>query len=321
MSCKVLITGGTGYLGGRIAANLAVENKFLLRVTVPPGADKQRPPLPGNEIVVMDLSNDQQIHEACQGVDCIIHLAAMNEIECAADPEGALTVNGLGTLKLIRKAEAFGVKRLIYMSTAHVYGSPLVGTLTEASLPRPVHPYAITHRVAEDFVFSAVSHRSLEGIVIRLSNALGSPLHSQVNRWSLVANDLCRQVVCTGKIKLNSSGVQQRDFISITDVCAAIRHFIELPVNQSGDGLFNLGGDKSISIIELAETISERSQAIWGFKPSINRPSVEPEEKVGLGLNYSMEKLKSTGFELKGSIQDAIDETLLFCANHFKETI
>jgi UDP-glucose 4-epimerase len=314
---KVLITGGTGYLGGRIAADLATENRFFLRLTVPEDADKPSLLLPGNEIVYMDLLNDEQIRAACRGVCCIIHLAAKNEIDSAMDQEGALAINGLGTLKLIRMAEAEGVERFIYLSTAHVYGAPLLGTITEANLPRPVHPYAITHRVAEDFVFSALSRRSMQGIVIRLSNALGSPVHPSVNRWSLVSNDLCRQAVSSGKMQLNSPGMQKRDFIPISDVCAAIRHFIELPEVELGDGLFNLGGENSLSIIELAEIIAERTRNAFGFTPPIIRPNVSSSGEMESPLIYSIDKLKKTGYKLTGNIKDAIDETLLFCAKHF----
>lgn len=315
MSPKVLITGGAGYLGGRIAADLTAWNKFSIRLTIRESEDHALY-VPENEILTMDLLNDEQIQAACKGVYCIIHLAAMNEIDCAKDPERALAVNGLGTMKLIKMAEAEGVERFVYISTAHIYGAPLQGIITEATLPRPVHPYAITHRVAEDFVFSALSRSNMQGIVIRLSNALGSPVHPSVNRWSLVANDLCRQVIRTGEIQLHSSGMQERDFIPIVDVCAAVRHFIELPEAELGNGLFNLGGDNPLRIIDLAEIIAERTQEIFGFKPPIIRPSVELGEEME-SLIYSIDKLKSTGFRLKGNIYEAIDETLLFCVKHF----
>jgi UDP-glucose 4-epimerase len=317
MSPKVLITGGAGYLGGRIAADLTAWNKFSIRLTIRENEDNHSLYVPENEIVAMDLLKDEQIRAACKGVYCIIHLAAMNEIDCAKDPEKGLAVNGLGTLRLIRMAETEGVERFVYISTAHVYGAPLQGIITEDTLPRPVHPYAITHRVAEDFVFSALSRRSMQGIVIRLSNALGSPVHPSVNRWSLVANDLCRQVVTTGKIQLHSPGVQKRDFVPLVDVCAAIRHFIELPGAKLGNGLFNLGGEHSLRIMDLAEIIAERTQEIFGFKPPIIRPSLESGEGMESSLIYSIDKLKSTGFRLEGNIKNAIDETLLFCAKYF----
>jgi len=317
MSNKILITGGTGYLGGRIAADLIAVNKFPVRLTVLPNEGNYPSDLSDCEIVPMDLLDDQQINVACRGVGCIIHLAAMNEIESAMDPERALAVNGLGTLKLIQIAEAEGVERFIYMSTAHVYGAPLVGNITEATLPRPIHPYAITHRVAEDFVLAALSQCRIQGIVIRLSNAVGSPVHPSVNRWSLVVNDLCRQVVNNGKMQLRSSGMQMRDFIPIVDVCAAIKHFLILPEVELDDGLFNLGGENSLRIIDLVEIIADRSLDIFGFRPSIIKPSAVPGEGTESPLFYSIDKLKKTGYKLNGNIINAIDETLLFCEKHF----
>jgi UDP-glucose 4-epimerase len=84
----------------------------------------------------MDLTNDREVRAACEGMDTIIHLAALNEHESLADPMGALLVNGAGTLKLLEAAIAEGVRRVIYFSTAHVYGSPLIGRITEATVPR-----------------------------------------------------------------------------------------------------------------------------------------------------------------------------------------
>lgn len=314
---KVLVTGGTGYLGGRIVNELAADNKHYVRATALLVNQKVIVTSPSSEIVHMDLLNDEQIRSACRDVDCIIHLAAVNEIISAREPERALAVNGMGTLKLIRAAEEEGVKRFIYMSTAHIYGAPLAGSITEATLPRPVHPYAITHRVAEDFVLSALSRQALQGVVIRLSNALGSPADPQVDRWSLVANDLCRQVVSNGKMQLRSAGLQMRDFINIADVCGAIKHFMELPESTLDDGLFNLGGENPLSIINLAEIIAQRYQDIFGREPQIIRPPVDSDEAVPAHLFYSIDKLKSTGFKPNGTIEDAIDETLLFCEQHF----
>ena len=110
------------------------------------------------------------------------------------------------------------VERFIYFSTAHIYGAPLEGTITEKSLPSPVHPYAITHRAAEDYVIAAAKQKRIQGTVLRLSNSFGAPVSPHVNRWTLLANDLCRQAVEKGTITLRSNGCQYRDFICLTDV-------------------------------------------------------------------------------------------------------
>ena len=86
------------------------------------------------------------------------------------------------------------VKRLVYMSTVHVYGERMTGgaTLTEDMRPEPRAPYAIA-RLASEHLAAALSRKGIEVVVLRLTNSMGAPAHPAVDRWTLVANDLCRQ--------------------------------------------------------------------------------------------------------------------------------
>ncbi|HWR73336.1 MAG TPA: SDR family oxidoreductase, partial [Nitrospirota bacterium] len=263
-----------------------------------------------------DMTDVRSLDIACREVETVIHLAAMNEIDSAANPEQALLINGLGTLKLLQAAERAGVKRFIYFSTAHIYGAPLTGTITEKTLPRPVHPYAITHRVAEDFVLSAHDAGNMTGIVLRLSNAFGEPATPDINRWTLIGNDLCRQAVTTGSLVLRSSGVQQRDFIPLDDVSAAVIHLLDLPADECGDGIFNLGSGQSYSIMEFAERVQSRCTSMLGFTPPIKRPQPDPTERAE-PLNYRSDKLKATGYAPGNGFDDEIDRTVRFCRETF----
>ena len=253
---RVLITGGLGYVGGRIAEYLSLNSDFHLAL----GTRRYRAERPGwlrkGELVRMDLGSEKSLEEACSGVRYLIHLAGLNEIDSLNDPEKALLINGGGTLRLLRTAQNAGVERFLYFSTAHVYGAPLEGTITEETVPKPVHPYAITHRVAEDFVLATHKNDALTGIVFRLSNSFGSPNSPYADRWTLIVNDLCRQAVEKRKLMLRSSGLQQRDFIALEDVGKAVVYFLGLQRSECGDGLFNLGGDGSMRIIDLAELVS-----------------------------------------------------------------
>lgn len=319
MKDSVLITGGLGYVGGRIARTLAESNTLFLRLSTRQAGMQPPTWLRNGDIVPLDLMSEEDLDKACHGMRCVIHLAAMNEIDSAKDPEQALVVNGLGTLKLLRAAERAGVERFIYFSTAHVYGAPLVGEISEQTIPRPVHPYAITHHIAEDFVLAANDQGILTGIVLRLSNGFGAPINAEVNRWTLIANDLCRQAVTSRKLVLRSSGLQRRDFITLTDVGRAVTHFIGLLASDCRDGLFNLGGETSLRIIELTERIADRCEAVLGFKPPIERVEPKPGESSA-SLEYRIDKLKATGFNLTGDFNEEIDATLRLCQTAFGGT-
>ena len=317
MSQRILITGAFGYVGGRVAQTLAAGGAAVSLGTRQVYASSPVW-LQEAEVVPMDWHSTATLQTACAGVDAIVHLAAMNEIDAARDMQGALEVNGMWSLRLLEAAQAAGVRRFVYLSTAHVYGAPLTGVIDESQVPRPAHPYAVTHKVAEDFVLAAHDSRKIEGVVLRLSNGFGAPAHPAVNRWTLLVNDLCRQAVATRTLVLQSAGLQQRDFITLEDAAQAIAHALALPQNLLGDGLFNLGGDASIRVIDMAELVAARCMIVLGFTPGIKRPEPRAGEmqagEAQASLVYSSEKLKRTGWLPARRHAIEVDATLALCA-------
>ena len=314
MSNSVLLTGGLGYLGGRLACSL-VASGFEVRCGT--RRCSMAPPdwLPAMSIAELDWSSIDSLTDACRGVDQVIHLAAMNEVESALDPLGALQMNGLASLRLLEAGKAAGVRRFVYFSTAHVYGASLKGVIDEATLPKPVHPYAITHKVAEDFFLAAHDKKQIEGVVVRLSNGFGAPVTPNIDRWTLLVNDLCRQAATSGELRLKSAGVQLRDFVTLGDIARAVNHLLRLGADQLGDGLFNLGGCQSISILEMTERVATRWRVLTGRDIEVIRPASNcsaPE-----AFDYRCDKLFETGFALKSQVDQEIDNTLRLCLEAF----
>ena len=314
MTTSVLLTGGLGYLGGRVAQALVVAGYHVRCGTRQPAA---LPPvwLPKMRMVHLDWDSDDALAQACRGVDSVVHLAAMNEIESAKDPVSALQINALASLRLLEVAKRSGVRRFVYFSTAHVYGAPLQGDIDEARVPRPVHPYAITHRVTEDFVLAAHDRKQIEGVVVRLSNGFGAPATAAVDRWTLLVNDLCRQAATKGELRLNSNGMQIRDFITLGDVARAVEHLLRLELPLVGDGLFNLGSGHATSILAMTERVATRWRLLVGGDILIVRPTADTGPVPV--LNYRCDKLAATGFTLSEQIDREIDDTLRLCIHTF----
>ena len=109
---------------------------------------------------------------------------------------------------------------------------------------------------AEDFVAFFNQYHGMQTLIFRLSNGYGYPMDKDINRWTLVFNDLCRQAVGIGRIVLKSTGKQHRDFISLHDVSRAVFHFLFVCPDKWGDGIYNLGGNLSMSILDAAYKIS-----------------------------------------------------------------
>lgn len=301
---RVLITGGFGYLGGAIACQLAKKG-FTVRLS---SRDKRKSPqwLPHAETSILKLQCEASIEQSLKDVDIVIHLAAMNEIECANNPELAVEINTIGSLSLIKKAISAKVNKFLYFSTIHVYGSSLTGIIDENILPTPTHPYAITHKSAEDFLLARSNDINLN--IIRLSNSFGPPMHYNINRWTLLVNDICKQAIITGKIILKSDGSQQRDFITLDDVARATFHLLK--INNTNE-VYNLGGENTLSILDMANLVADRSKDLLGYRPQIIR-RVATRQIKHQTLEYNINKLKKTGFALQKNICEAIDQTLMF---------
>jgi UDP-glucose 4-epimerase len=158
---KILITGGMGYVGGRLAVHLAQAGHQIVLGS----RNASSPPvwLPQAEVLQIAWGDAGALEQSCDGVDVVIHAAGMNAQDCAADPAAALGFNGVATARLVAAACRAGVQRFIYLSTAHVYASPLVGAITEETCPRNMHPYATSHIAGEHAVLYANQHKQIRG--------------------------------------------------------------------------------------------------------------------------------------------------------------
>ena len=314
---KILITGGFGYIGSRLVVNLNNEGHEIIigsrNLTYQPNWIAQA------KIVFTDWNNSLALEEICSGVDVVIHTAGMNSQDCFLDPDKALEFNGIATARLVSSAISVGVKRFIYLSSAHVYSSPLVGNISESTEPKNIHPYCTSQIFGENSILDANKSGEIEGLVLRLSNSFGFPVNTKANCWMLLVNDLCRQLVTTKKIILSSNGLQTRNFISLNNVSRVISHFLALKKDDLLDGLFNVGSDCSISVLEMASNIARCSELEFGSKVSIESLSVE-QNKRNIKLKYDISKLKSTGINFRDDINEEITQTLRVCKNQYDQT-
>ena len=308
-----LITGGLGYLGGRLALALR-EQLPQARVILGVRPRKVHPRWAETfETCEMSLGDIPMPDVLPHGIDTLVHLAALNETQCGRDPGQAMRVNAMGTHHLLEDALRAGVGRVVYFSTFHVYGALTGERITEQTPTRSSHPYAFSHRAAEDIVGYFRQYRNLPGVVLRLSNAFGAPADMGVDRWTLVMNDLCRQAVETGRLALTSSGLQHRDFIPLSDVASAVMHLAANP-DIWEDGLFNLGSGRSISILDAAGHVARVFAQTFGAPPPpIVSPAPRPEE-TSKPVVFAIDKLLRTGFVPAGDMDAEIRDCLLLCA-------
>ena len=314
----VMITGGFGFLGGRIAGHLQEAGHTVI-LGSRQAADAPEW-LPGAQVVRLLWEDVAALERACQGVDTIVHAAGMSAQDCATDPVAALAFNGVATARLVAAANRAGVQRFIYLSTAHVYGRPLMGTITEETCPRNLHPYATSHLAGEHAILSANQRGQIEGIVLRLSNAFGAPVHKDVNCWMLLVNDLCKQAVQTRKLVLQTSGLQQCDFIGMTEVCRVTEHLAVGNGSSTQPSIFNVGSGVSQSVLAMAQSIQQRCAQVLGFESVLQRVQGEADEPPPM-LSYRVDNLAALGIKSESLENLAeIDSLLRFCQSTFTKT-
>ena len=310
---NILITGGFGYIGGRLAKAIVsnTNHRVILGSRKPQKIPVQ---LLGASSVITNWDSSESLDNIMRGVDVVIHASGMNAKDCEDDPDMALQVNGIATSNVLMAAIKQKVGRFIYLSTIHVYGAPLSGRITEDSPTRGTHPYATSHQAGEDAVLIESKKGNIEGVVVRLSNAFGPPVYNDVNCWMLLVNDLCRQAVNQQKLALNSSGRQKRDFVSLTNVCSAIIHLTECRLEHADNYLFNIGGNWAPSILEMSQKFSWRYAKLTGVVLEI-KLNQDDNFSYFDSIDYSTEKLKSIGFapSKDNSVNQELDDLIYFC--------
>jgi UDP-glucose 4-epimerase len=314
LSGKIVITGAGGYVGGRLV-RLVRERDQQVHAVV-----REAEPRLDVEQTVCDLAQVDLgvLASACEGAETVIHLAGNDEVVAAKRPATALAETIVATERVAEACAANGIKRLVYVSTVHVYGARIApdATLAEEMRPEPRSAYAIS-RLASEHVAATLSSGAYDLVVLRLTNSVGAPDDPSVDRWSLVANDLCRQGSLTGKLVLRSSGVQWRDFVPLEDVCSVILAAGEAEDPVLPAGTYNLGSGRSITVRSLAQMIQDTFEQLTGSRPQLVAP--EPEADPPGPYHVSVQRLGTHGIALDGRLEDAVAETARFCLDHREE--
>lgn len=255
---------------------------------------------------------------ACAGVDTVVHLAGDNEVIAARDPASALGGTVLATERLVEAAREARVRRLVYMSTVHVYGERIAprAAVTEDMRPEPRAVYAIA-RLASEHLAASLASAGIDVVVLRLTNSLGAPAHPAVDRWTLVANDLCRQGALTGRLVLRSSGVQWRDFVALSDVRAIVAAASRVDEPVLPAGTYNLGSGRSMTIRQLAGLVQDAFEQRTGARPELEAP--DPGTEQPEPYRVSVERAAQHGLRAETPVEQAVDESVAFCLEHSDE--
>jgi UDP-glucose 4-epimerase len=252
---RFIVTGGAGFIGSNLVEGLVELGDVTIIDDLSSGnLDNLGHLLKRDEVSLERLSvTDLEVMKPhFEDIDCVFHLAAVSNISSSvADPLRTNEVNVKGTLNVLLAARDSGVKKVVFTSSASVYGDTEEVPTTENALPDPLSPYAVTKLAGEHYcnVFSDLY--GLETTSLRPFNVYG-PRQDPNSQYAGVIPLFIRSLLEGEAPMIDGDGEQTRDFVYIKDV---VRAFIQAKDHRA-KGAYNIAGGKGISVNELFREVS-----------------------------------------------------------------
>jgi nucleoside-diphosphate-sugar epimerase len=200
-----------------------------------------------------DIRFPEKAVEAFSGVEGLFHLAAISSVERSIlEPELVHEVNATGTLNVLLAAREHKVKRVVFISSASVYGNPRVLPISEEQELRPLSPYGATKVAGEAYACSFYNLDFLETVSLRLFNIFG-PRQDPTSPYSGVISKFLEALVSGRKPTLFGDGEQTRDFLYVEDACRAM--LLAMEKEEAAGEVFNIASMKETSISSLGKII------------------------------------------------------------------
>ncbi|QIS06930.1 NAD-dependent epimerase/dehydratase family protein [Nocardia brasiliensis] len=247
---RVLVTGANGYLGAAVVAALRAGGHEVVGLV---RHDRSRVPA-GVPVRSADLRDPAALAVAVRDVDAVCHLAGCTRVrESFADPLGYFEVNVGGTVALLRALAASGTRRLVFASTAAIYGTPATQPMSEDLPQRPPHPYAVSKHAAEAVLAAQAATGALDAVVLRLFNIAGGDDRDPTR---IIPRILAAAAGESRVLTVNGDGTAVRDYLHIRDAAEAFAAAIDQP-DLPNCRTYNIGSGTGTSVRELIAAARE----------------------------------------------------------------
>lgn len=300
---KILITGGSGFIGSHIVEHFqdtAEEIRVLDNLRT-----GYRHNLAGLKHTFIDgsITDRALVEKAVEGVDYVFHLAALVSVpESMSKPGECVDINVHGLLNVLEASANAGVKKLVFASSAAIYGdNPTVPKL-EAMFPEPKSPYAITKLDGEYYLGMYHSEGRLETAAIRFFNVFG-PRQDPKGAYAAAVPIFIEKAVRNEDITVFGDGEQTRDFIYVKDIVGALVFAATTP---GVTGVFNAGYGGQITINKLANELITAAGSSSKVLHAAERAGDVKHSRA------SSDKLRAAGWAPKHTLEEGLAATLEF---------
>lgn len=271
---RVLVVGGAGFVGSHLVDQLINEpvreivvlDNFVRGTRANLSSAVSDPRV---QLVEGSVTNRELLRELMDGTDYVFHLAALWLFECVHQPRSALDVNVVGTYNVVEAAQQAGVKKVVYSSSASVYGDAVVTPMTEDHPFNNRTMYGATKIAGEQFFRAFYEQHHLDYVGLRYMNIYGPRMDYKGTYVSVIMKVLDRIDQGLPPV-IFGDGSQAYDFIHVEDVARA--NILALK-SAATDGFFNVG-------MGVKTTIDELVQMLLEITGSELRPEYKPQEQM-----------------------------------------
>lgn len=313
----ILVTGGAGYIGSHVVKLL---NNLKREVVILDNLyNGFKASIGVNQFVEGDISDEDLVKDICRTyeVDQVIHFAALKSVgESMKEPHRYYEWNVNGTVKFTRAIMASGVQKLVFSSSASVYGTPEKMPMTELTPRNPESVYAATKAVMEEF-FTFCRPLGLESVCLRYFNAAGASTDCTIGEdWSATHNLIPRlmKAMLTENETLELFGTDYptpdgtcvRDYIHVEDLARAHVSALDFLSNGRGSLIVNVGTGRGYSVrevINMAEKVSGltvpivETQRRVGDPPSIYADPSIAQSELGWNAELDLESIVRSSYQ------------------------
>ena len=269
---KVLVCGGAGYVGSHMVRRLLRDG--VQTVVFDNLSTGHRESVGETVLVQGDLLAPSQLQDvfARHRFDAVMHFCARSLVgESMQQPYGYYENNVVGTLNLLQAMREADVDKLVFSSTAAVFGHPQSELIDECHPTRPINPYGASKRMVEIILEDAARAYGLRSVALRYFNAAGaspegdigeshSPETHLIPNMLRAANGDAPALKVFGNDYATPDGTCVRDYVHVDDLADAHSRALDFMASNEGAHAFNLGNGAGFSVLQMIHAASEVAQ-------------------------------------------------------------
>ena len=257
MPSTVLVTGGAGFIGSHLVPMLLERGDRVRLLDNMSRGDRARVAewtATGRvELVEQDVRYGGAVHQAVRGCDEVVHLAAVSINKSEADPFESIDINVVGSNNVFKAAADLGVRRVVFASSASVYGDPETLPMAEDGPLDPLTPYCIAKHTGEQLLGYYARRSELTWVALRFFNVYG-PGQKPTAYYTSVINHFVQRLRDGEPPVIDGEGEQSMDFVHVHDIARAIVAALQVDAARANLPI-NIGTGIDTSVAELARTL------------------------------------------------------------------